>query len=112
MKKSLKSLNRNIMFNKSRFERFLLTMKKNRSSISKAQSCKELGEYWDKHNLAEHWEETEPVRFEVDIKSETTYYAVDSDLSEKVQAHAKRRGISPDALLNLWLKEKLQEQNT
>ncbi len=27
-------------------------MSKNRSSISKAQSYKEIGEYWDKHDIA------------------------------------------------------------
>ncbi len=60
-------------------------MSKNRSSISKAHSYKEIGEYWDTHDLAEHWEETKPVEFEVDIKSEVTYYAVDNKLSAKVQ---------------------------
>jgi len=87
-------------------------MSKNKSSISKAESYKEIGEYWDTQDLAECWEETEPVEFEVDIKSEVTYYAVDNKLSEKVQEFAKRRGVSPDTLLNLWLQEKLQEQNT
>lgn len=87
-------------------------MKKIKSSISKALTYEEIGEYWDKHDLAEHWEETKPVEFEVDIQSEITYYAVDNKLSAKVKALARRRGISPDTLLNLWLQEKLQEQNT
>jgi hypothetical protein len=63
------------------------SLSKNKSSISKAQSYKEMGEYWDKHDIAEHWEETKPAEFKVDIKSE-------------------------DTLLNLWLQEKLQEQNS
>jgi len=86
-------------------------MNKNKSSISKAQSYEEIGEYWDTHDLAEHWEETKPAKFEIDIQSETTYYAVEKELSEKVKAFARRRGVSPDTLLNLWLQEKLQEQN-
>jgi hypothetical protein len=86
-------------------------MSKNKSSISKAKSYEEIGEYWDTHDLAEHWEETKPAKFEVDIQSEATYYAVERELSEKVKAFAKRRGVSPDTLLNLWLQEKLQEQN-
>ncbi|MFZ2409937.1 MAG: CopG family antitoxin [Candidatus Methanoperedens sp.] len=87
-------------------------MKKIKSSISKAQSYTEIGEFWDKHDLAERWEETKPAEFEVDIQSEITYYAVDNELSAKVQTLAKQRGISPDTLLNLWLQEKLQELNT
>jgi hypothetical protein len=87
-------------------------MNKNRSSISKAKSFEEIGEFWDTHDLAKNWGETAPVEFEVDLESEQTYYAVDNRLSAKVQAFAKKRGISPDTLLNLLLQEKLQEQNS
>ncbi len=87
-------------------------MSKNRSSISKAQSYKEIGEFWNTHDLADYWDETEPAEFEIDIQSEITYYAVDSELSAKIQAFARKRGISPDTLLNLWLQEKLQEQQS
>ncbi|MBU4220357.1 MAG: BrnA antitoxin family protein [Euryarchaeota archaeon] len=85
-------------------------MKKNKSSISKMQTNEEIGEYWDTHDLAEHWEETKPAEFEVDIQSEVTYFAVEKQLSEKIKAFARRRGVSPDTLLNLWVQEKLQEQ--
>jgi len=85
---------------------------KNRSSISKAQSYKEIGEFWDTHDLADYWNKTESVEFEIDIQSEVTYYAVDKELSAKIRAIAKRRGISTDTLLNLWLQEKLQEQRS
>ncbi len=85
-------------------------MSKNRSSVSEAQSYKEIGEFWDTHDLADYWDKTESVEFEIDIQSEVTYYAVDKELSAKIQAIAKRRGVSADTLLNLWLQEKLEEQ--
>ncbi|MBM3120394.1 MAG: hypothetical protein FJ006_12785, partial [Chloroflexi bacterium] len=44
-----------------------------RSSISKARSYKEIGEFWDTHDLADYWEQTHPVEFELDIQSEVTY---------------------------------------
>ncbi len=87
-------------------------MNKNRNSISKAQTYEEIGEFWDTHNLVDYWEQTKPAEFEVDIQSEVTYYAVDSELSAKIQSIAKQRGISADTLLNLWVQEKLQEQMT
>jgi hypothetical protein len=87
-------------------------MNRNRSSISKAQGYKEIGEFWDIHDLADYWDETKSAEFEVDIQSEVTYYAVDSELSAKIRTFARQRGISPDTLLNLWLQEKLQEQHT
>jgi hypothetical protein len=77
---------------------------------SERKKYTEIGEFWDKHDLIDYWEETAPYEFEVDIQSEVTYYAVDNELSEKIRENARRRGISPDTLLNLWLQEKLQEQ--
>jgi len=50
---------------------------RNRSSISEAQSYRDIGEFWDTHDLADHWDRTEPAEFEVDILSEITYYALD-----------------------------------
>ncbi len=87
-------------------------MSKNRSSISKAQSYKEIGEFWDTHDLADYWGKTESVEFEIDIQSEVTYYAIDKELSAKIRDIAEKRGVSADTLLNLWLQEKLQEQKS
>lgn len=84
-------------------------MSKSRSSISKARSYKEIGEFWDTHDLADYWEQTQPVEFEVDIQSEVTYYPLDVALSAQVRSIAMRRGVSPETLINLWVQEKLQE---
>jgi len=86
-------------------------MRKDRSTVSKAKSYKELGEFWDTHDLSDFWDQTKKVEFEVDIKSEILYYSLDKKLAEKVQSVAQRRGVSPDTLINLWVQEKLQEQN-
>jgi len=81
---------------------------RNRSSISEAQSYRDIGEFWDTHDLADYWDQTEPAEFEVDILSEITYYALDSKLSEAVRSLARKRGVSADTLLNIWVQEKLQ----
>lgn len=85
-------------------------MRKNKTSISKAKSYKEIGEFWDSHDLGDYWEQTRPVKFHVDIQSETTYYALDNLLSEKIQSVARRRRIPAGKLLNIWVREKLKEQ--
>ena len=36
-----------------------------RSSISNAHSPEEIGEYWDSHSLADHWDQTHEVVFEI-----------------------------------------------
>ena len=85
-------------------------MGKHKSSISHAISYQEIGEFWDIHDISEFWEKTKGASFEVDIKSELTYYAVDRTLSEKLQVLAQKRGVTADTLINLWVQEKLQEQ--
>jgi len=35
------------------------------SSISKARSPEEIGEYWDSHSLADHWDQTHEAEFEI-----------------------------------------------
>lgn len=87
-------------------------MSKNKSSVSHAATYKEIGEFWDTHDLSDYWDKTGEAGFEVDIESEITYFAVDSKLSEKVLEVARRRGVTADTLINLWVQEKLQEQNS
>jgi len=82
------------------------------SSISHAQSYKEIGEFWDMHDLAEYWEQTEPAEFLVDIQSQIRYYALESSLADKIAEIAKQRGVSAETLLNLWIQEKLKESKT
>lgn len=84
-------------------------MKKYKSSISKAISYNEMSDFWDTHDLGKHWKKTKPVSFEVILESEATYYAIDKELSQQVNAVCKERGISADTLLNLWVQEKLGE---
>ena len=57
-------------------------MEKDRSSISKAKSYQEIGAFWDDHDLADYWDQTEPVTFEMDIQSEEAYCALPDSLSD------------------------------
>lgn len=83
-------------------------MSRTRSSISKVRSYREVGEFWDTHDLAEHWGQTQPVEFELDLQSEVTYCPLDITLATRVRSIAKQRGVSTETLLNLWVQEKLQ----
>ena len=82
----------------------------NKSSISNATSYQEMGEFWDKHDLAEVWDRTQPVEFSVNITAERKYFALDIDMSNRVSIIAKTHGISPETLINLWVQEKLSQQ--
>jgi hypothetical protein len=82
-----------------------------KSSISKASSYKEIGEFWDTHDLADYWDQLELVEFEVNLQSEVTYYPLKLSLSHKIRSVAKRQGVSAETLINLWIQEKLLEES-
>jgi hypothetical protein len=86
-------------------------MKRGKSSISKAKSYREIGDFWDTHDLSDFWDQTKRVDFDVNIESEITYYSLDMRLAKEVQSIAQKRGVSADTLINLWVQEKIQEQN-
>ena len=83
-------------------------MKKNKTSISNADSYKAIGDYWDRHDLSKHWGKTQPVNFSFSHKSEKTYFSLGKTISRKINKIAQDRGVSGNDLLNLWVSEKLK----
>ena len=84
-------------------------MDEDKSSISKAQSYREIGEFWDRHDVTDYWEQTEAVEFEVNLESDVRLVALEPDLASKANEVAWKKGISLETLLNLWVREKLDE---
>jgi len=87
-------------------------MAENKSSISEAKSYREIGEYWDSHDLSEIGDETGEVKFEVDLQSDVFYYAVETSISSKLHSIAAKRGVSVETLVNLWLQERVNQEVT
>lgn len=55
-------------------------MRKNKSSLSREESCKGIGEFWNTHDLADFLDRTREANIiDVKIKSETIYYAVSKE---------------------------------
>ena len=86
-------------------------MRKNKSSLSKAASYREIGNYWDGRDLSKVWGKTKKVKFEVQIETEATYYPIEKNLSERIQSVARKQGVSSNTLVNLWIQQKLQEKH-
>ena len=85
-------------------------MRKNKTALSKASSYREIGEFWETHELSDFWEQTKPVEFEVDIRTEQSYYPLERDLAVEVDKIAHQQGVSVETLLNLWVKEKILQE--
>ncbi len=79
------------------------------TSISQARTLEEIANFWDTHSLADYWDQTREVEFEVRAKRRRRI-TIDPDLYARVEAQACERGILPETLVNLWLAERLQER--
>jgi hypothetical protein len=50
------------------------------------------------------------VKFDVVLEPEATYYPIAKDLADRIQSEARKQGVSSDALVNLWLEQKIKEK--
>ncbi len=86
-------------------------MSESKTSISKASSYAEIGEFWDTHDLSDYWELTKPAAFEVDLQGSSIYFPLQRDLVEQLRQAAAVQGVSPETLLNLWVHERVAEES-
>lgn len=85
-------------------------MANSKTSVSNATSYEEIGEFWDNHDLAQHWDTTRAAEFEVAIEGERSYFPLETQLALQLRAAAQRHGVSPESLLNGWLQERLTQE--
>lgn len=78
------------------------------TSISKARTLEEIADFWDTHSLADYWDKTHEVEFEIRAKRRRRV-TLTPEVYVRVEAQARARGILPETLVNLWLAEHLQE---
>ncbi len=76
------------------------------TSISKARTLEEIGEFWDTHSIADYWDETHEVEFEVRAEQRRRI-TLDPIVYARLEAQARVRGLLPETLVNLWLAERL-----
>lgn len=76
------------------------------SSVSKADSDEQMGEFWDSHDFTE-FDDTDAA----DVKFEMTCTVpVSLELLSEIEKQASKRGVSVDELVNLWLQQKLDDE--
>jgi hypothetical protein len=78
--------------------------------IPRFKSLDALVEFFDNHDLGEYWDEMPEVQFDVDIKKKRHLFALDDKLADRLTKIAKTKKTSSSALINSWLREKVQGQ--
>jgi len=81
-------------------------MEENRlSNVSKAGSDEKVGEFWDSHDFTDFDTDASDAEFEV-----ISTVPVQLELLNEIEKQAAKRGLKVEALVNLWLQQKLDEE--
>ena len=85
-------------------------MEQNKSqSLPVWRSLDQLVDYFDTHDMGAHLEKMPEVAMEVDIKRKRHMVAIDGDTLVKISEAAKKKSVSSEQLINIWLRDKLLE---
>ncbi len=77
------------------------------TSISKEKTMEGVAEFWDSHSLADYWDQTKEVEFKVKAHRRRRI-AIEPDVYTQIENYARKRGVLPETIVNLWLVEKLR----
>ncbi len=72
-------------------------------------SLEKAAEFGDTHSLADYWEYTKPVKFDIQIKDSPQYFKLEESLAGKLVKIAQKKKISAEVLVNLWIQERLSK---
>ena len=75
------------------------------SSISKANTDEKIGAFWDTHDFTDFDTDVPDVEFEV-----VCTVPIQAELFSKIERQACQQGVKVEALIELWLRQKLAEQ--
>lgn len=78
-------------------------------TLPEFDSTAELVDFFETHDLGDYWEQMPEADFEIKIKRRKHLIALEEDVVAKVTRIAKAKKVSSEALINTWLKEKLQQ---
>jgi hypothetical protein len=66
-------------------------------------------DYCETHDLGDELDAMPEARFEIKLRPRRAVYPLDADLTETLRAAARVRGVTAEALLNQWVREKATE---
>lgn len=74
----------------------------------KRETYEAIAEHWDTHEMSD--ENSEPVELEVDLERPATYFPIEKRLADQLKTAAAAQGVSSKALLNRWVRQKIEEE--
>lgn len=78
-------------------------------TLPELNSTDELVNFFETNDMGDYWEQMPEADFEIKIKRRKHLIALEEDVVSQVARIAKAKMVSSEALINSWLKEKLQK---
>jgi erythromycin esterase-like protein len=66
--------------------------------------------FWDRHSVADYAEHLKPANVRFRLRGRVHLLAVDPDIAVQLLAASRARGLSPETVANLWLRERLAKE--
>ena len=73
------------------------------------RTLEELWEFWDTHSTADYPEFLKPVKVSVRLAKGAKVLRVADDLVSPLQRRARQHGLTLEALVNRWIRERLRK---
>jgi len=70
-------------------------------------SVEEASDFWDTHSLADYWDQTKEVHFDIEVDEEPRYIVLERGIARQIDYLAVQRKVPSEVIVNVWLKEKL-----
>lgn len=73
------------------------------------RTIEELWDFWDTHSTADYPEFLKPVKVSVRLEKGAQLLRVADDLVSPLQQRARHHGLTLEALVNRWIRERLRK---
>jgi hypothetical protein len=74
------------------------------------RTLEKAGEFWDTHDLGDYWDQTEEVMMSFRLERKRHLFSIEPEIARKLRSAAASRGVSPETIANLWLREMLAKE--
>jgi CopG antitoxin of type II toxin-antitoxin system len=71
-------------------------------------SLEKLTDFFDDNDMGDYWQAMPEVDFEITIAKKTRLVAIEETLADRLAKVAREKHMSPEVLIQAWLKEKLE----
>lgn len=72
------------------------------------ESVEASAEFFDTNDMGDHWQTMPEIEFDIAIAKRTRLVAIEETLAERVAELAREKHVSPEVLIQAWLREKLE----